>query len=176
MRPVEPFGEHALGDGRRHVAHLQEPIETQIAHTLEVTRVQPRPDEHVGDERQRRGRGPLERRQADERRVGTDLGIDLRAEPAERFVQRERIEVAAPFVEEVAGNRREPGTVGGVERGPRAHEHQHRQERHFPMNGGPGVQAVGQTAAANLRKRKRGLGTRQGQARSVDRHQDTETG
>ena len=41
MRPVEPLGEHALGDGRRHVAHLQQPVEAQIAHTLEVPRFQP---------------------------------------------------------------------------------------------------------------------------------------
>ncbi len=71
---------------------------------------------------------------------------------AERFVQRERIEVAAPFVEEIAGDRREPGTVGRDRTtAPRANQHQHRQERHFAVHGRPGVEAVRPAAGGGSR-------------------------
>ena len=48
-----------------------------------------------------------------------------------------------------------PGRSAGSKDGTRAHEHEHRQERHFAMNGRPGVEAVRQTPAANLRERER---------------------
>ena len=112
MRAVQALGEHPLGDGGRHFPHLKEPVEAQIAHTLEVGGVQPGPHDHVGQQPQRRRRGPLERGEADECRVRAHLGIELRAQPSERLVQGERVEIAAPFVEEVAGDGRKPGTVG----------------------------------------------------------------
>ena len=50
---------------------------------------------------------PRQRRQAEQGRVGSDVGVELRADPSERFVERERVEVAAAFVEHVAGDRGE---------------------------------------------------------------------
>ena len=104
MRAVQPLSEHPLGNRGRHLPHLEEPVEPEIAHALEIGGIQPRPHDHLRQQRQRGRRGSLERGEADERRVGADLGIELRAEPAEGLVQGERIEVAAPFVEEVAGD------------------------------------------------------------------------
>ena len=73
---------------------------------------------HLCQQRQRRRRRPLERREPDERRIGADLGLELRAEPAERLVQRQRVEPAAAFIEEVSGERREPGRSAGSSAAP----------------------------------------------------------
>ena len=173
---VQALGEDALGDGGRHLPHLEEPVEAEIAHAVEVGGVQPRPDDHLGQQRQRRRRGPLERGEADEGRVRTDLGVELRAEPAERLVQRERIEVAAPFVEEVAGDRREPGRPAGSNEAPA------RTSTRTDMSGTSPCTAVHASRPFESRRRRISgnandrLGPGGRQARSIHGHQDTETG
>ena len=61
----------------------------------------------------------FERGQADQRGVGADLGVELRAEPPERLVQLERVEIAAAFVEQIAGDGGEARTVRGIVDGAR---------------------------------------------------------
>jgi hypothetical protein len=43
-----------------------------------------------------------------------DIEIELGADPAQRLVDIERRSIAAAFVEHVARDRRETGTVGGI--------------------------------------------------------------
>ena len=86
VRAVKALREHPLGDGRWHVAKLQQPVEPQVAHAVEVGGLEAGPRNHLCQQGQRRRRRPLERREPDERRIGADLGFELRAEPAERLV------------------------------------------------------------------------------------------
>ena len=51
MVRIQQLGEGAVGERRRHVAQLHEPVEPQLADAIEVPLVEPRTDEHVGEHR-----------------------------------------------------------------------------------------------------------------------------
>ena len=75
---------------RIRLAQLQQPVQPQIAHALEVTLVEPGRRHHLGEQCQRRRCGPPERRQSDEGGVGADLGLELRAQASQPIVEAER--------------------------------------------------------------------------------------
>src|SRR5215207_3633824 len=111
---IEQLREDAVGDGRRQIAELDEPIEPQLAHPIEIALIQERYPDHRGEQVER-SRGVLfERRQLEERRVGADLGIEMRTYPAEGFVHRERVEIAAALVEQIAGDGGKAGLMLGI--------------------------------------------------------------
>ena len=60
---------------------------------------------------------------ARDRRVGSDVGVELRAEARERLVHLDRGAIAAALVEHVGGDRGQailPGRIGTPRRGARA--------------------------------------------------------
>ncbi len=67
--PIQQPREDALGDRARHVAQLNQAIQTLAAHALEVGVEQRRPDDDVGEEIQTTIGKPAERRDAKEHRV-----------------------------------------------------------------------------------------------------------
>ena len=149
---IEQLGEDAVGDGRRQIAELDEPAEPELAHSIEVAWIQARGPHHRGEQLQC-PRGVLfERRQLEQRRVGADLGIEMRADAAERLVHRERVEIAAAFVQQIAGDGGEARLMPGILRRADRHQHETGDERHFVVLDGADAQAVVQRAPPHFRK------------------------
>ena len=91
---------------------LQQPVQAQIADAIELALLEARPDRPCRATSSRpRAEIPLERRQAEHRRVVADVGVELRADPRQRFVHVERRPIAAALVEHVGGDRGEPWPV-----------------------------------------------------------------
>ena len=123
MAAVEQLGEHAVGDRRRQVAKLQQPMQAQLPHAIDFPLLEARPHHHVGDELEAAIQKSLQRRQADDGGVVADVGLELCADPAQRFVDIERGTIAAAFVEHVRGDggqARSIARVGGRARRARA--------------------------------------------------------
>jgi hypothetical protein len=97
------------------------------------------------------------------------------ADPAERVVQLQRIEIAAAFVEHVARDRGKPGTVRRIGRRSHGKQRKEADERHAVVLDGPHAQAVGERTALNVREAKRGIGTEGRQPSAIDGHQETAT-
>ena len=108
MRAVEQPEERAIGDRAGHVAQLRQPMQPQLPDAHEVRFAQRRPRDHVGEQPRPRSAKRLSAVTLSERRVGADVGVELRAEPRERLVHLDRRAIAAAFVEHVGGERREP--------------------------------------------------------------------
>ena len=102
--------------------------------------------------------------------------IELGANPAERFVHVERRAIAAPLVEHVAGDRRQPRPFRRVGRGADRHHRKHRDERNLVVLDSPGADAVRERAAADLRKREELLRTERRRPAAIGGHQETVTG
>ena len=109
-----------------------------------------------------------ERGQPKERRVGADFGIELARRAARGLVQRERIEIAAAFVEQIAVIAASPGRSAGSNAAPARTSTMHADERHVMLLGGPRIDAVRETTTANLGKREWTLGARS-RKRAIDR-------
>ena len=175
MRSVEQPHEKTLRDSGGHFAELQQAIDAQIADAREVPLVEPGRADHVREDGQPLLRRSRERRQADQRGVGADFRIQLCAEPAEALVHCERVEAAAPLVQEIAGDCRESRAIGGIVRRARAYHHERADEGNFPVFGGPDRHPVRQPRATDLRERERQLRAGRRKLRAIDHH-DTDTG
>ena len=106
MRAVQQPDERAIGDRAGHVAQLRQPVQPQLAHAREVVLSQRRPRDDVGEQRERRAAANrLRTVTLATRRVGADVGVELRAEARERLVHLDRGAVAAALVEHVGGHR-----------------------------------------------------------------------
>ena len=92
---VEALHEHALGDGRRHVAQLRQAIEAQLADAIELACVQARAGRQIGQQIQAALGEPLQRRDAEQRGVGADLRVEAGAETAECLVELQCVQGAA---------------------------------------------------------------------------------
>ncbi len=176
VRAVQSLREHALGNSRRHVAQLQQTIQPQVADTFEVGGLEARARQHLGEQRHRRRLRAFERRQANERRVGSNLGVQLSPKPAKSLVQRQRIELAATFVEQITGDGGQTRPVGGIVRGTGTNDNEHGKERNLAMYGRPCVDTIRQAPPSNLRERPGGFRARTWQTRTIGWHQDTSTG
>ena len=97
-------------------------------------------------------------------------------DPSERLVELDRVQVAAAFVEHVAGQRCEAGTIARI--GGRANRQQDQQadERDGVLLDRPHAQPVSERAPADLWKPEVWFGAERRQSRAVDRHQATVTG
>ena len=173
---VEQLREHAIGERRRHVAELQQTIEPQLAHAIELALLQTRPDQHVGDQLEPLIEKPAERRQADQRRVVADVGVELRTDPSQRFVDVERRAVPAPLVEHVRGDRGKPGPSRGIRRRADRQQHEHADERHLPVFGGPDAKSAAERLAPDLGKREGAFRPECRQPAAIHPHYDTATG
>ena len=113
MLAVNQLGERAVGERRRHVAictsrlsrrsRTRSKSARRAADVASSPRAAPAPRSANRDEHG----------QAEERRVGSDFGVELRADARERFVELERAEIAAALVQHVAGHRRQALAAGG---------------------------------------------------------------
>ena len=108
MRAVHHLHEGAIGNRGRHVANLHEPGQPELADAIEVGDVQPRANHAIGEQRQRLRREFRKRRHREHRRVGGDVGFEVRADAGERGVHVDRRQVAGPFVHHVAGDGGKP--------------------------------------------------------------------
>ena len=111
MIAIEILREQPVSDRRGQVAKLHQAIEAQLADPVEVALIQARACHHRRQELERARRILLQRGELQQRRVGADLGVQMRPDPAERFVHGERVEVAAALVQQIAGDGGEPGLV-----------------------------------------------------------------
>ena len=129
MRAVEQPHERAIGDGAGHVAQLRQPVQPQLADAREVGLAQRRPRGDVGEQRQRRCGEAAERGDGQQRGVGADVGIELRAEARQRFVNLDGRAVAAALVQHVDGDRRQPFFAERIVGGAALHEQHQRHDR-----------------------------------------------
>ena len=118
-----------------------------------------------------RGGELFERRQLEERRVGADLGIEVRADAAEGLVHRERVEIAAAFIEQIAGDGGEARLMPGILRRADRHQHETGDERYLVVLDGADAQAVGQRAPPDFGKVETERRTGLRQPCAIDRHQ-----
>ena len=157
VRSVKRGCKRAIGDRRRHVAQLPQAVRSQLPHAVELVSGKLRPRDDVGHQLEGATPEPRKRREGEERGVGPDLGVELRAQPRQRFVQFERAVIAGAFIEHVAGERREARPIVRILRRSHAHQQHHRLHRDVPMLDRPDREAVRQRRFANRRKRERGV-------------------
>ena len=95
---------------------------------------------------------PRQARQRQDGRVRSDLGIEVAANPSERLVQLDGVQIATAFVEHVARDRREPGPLARI--GGRADRQQHQQadERHGVVLDGPHAAGRCQASGGGFRE------------------------
>ena len=155
MRAVERGGKRAIRDRRRHVAQLTQTVCAQLPHALELVFRKLRPRDDVGHQLEGATPEPRQRRERQERRVGTDLGVELRPEPRQRLVQLECAVIAGALVEHVARERGQARPIVRVLRRSHAHQQHHRLHRDVAVLDGPDREAVRQRRFANRGKRER---------------------
>ena len=63
MIAIEQLREGAIGERRRHVLQLQQPVQPQVADAIELALLEPRPDQHVAHQLEAATEIALERRQ-----------------------------------------------------------------------------------------------------------------
>ena len=137
MIPVEQLGQRAIREHGWHVAHLHQAIQAQIANPLEVAGLEPWALHHVGEQGQTAFREAAEHRQPEERGVRSDLRFDLCADPPEGLVERQRVEIAAPFVEKVTGERGQTFHATRIRRRAASYKEQRAEQRHRAVFDGP---------------------------------------
>ena len=164
---VEQRGERAVGDRGRQVAQLQEAVEAQLADAGEIVLRHAGPADDVGEQVEDGVAAAGEREHREQRGVGADLGVELRAEPREGRLELEGRERAAPLVQHVGGERREAGPVVGVLGGAVRQQQQGGQHRHLAVLDGPDAEAVGELPPLDGGKAERPLGFRRRQARPI---------
>ena len=163
--PYSSSREDTLGHRRRHVPHLHEAVEPLIAHAFELPGLEPRTRHDVREELERRVGEAPERRQPEHRRVGANLGLEVRTDAAQRFVQLERAAGAAPFVQHVARDRRDTGTAYGVVAGADRQDDERIHDRDVAVLDCPHAQPVRQRSASDVGEGEGRFGTEGGQAR-----------
>ena len=84
--------------------------------------------------------------------------------------------IAAALVQQIAGDRGEPGPIRRIVRGARREQQQRVHHRDVAMLDGPDAQPVGEHAAPDLGEGEGRLGTERRQPGAIDGHQDTDTG
>jgi len=176
MMAIEELGEGAIGQRRRHLLQLQQPVEPQVADAIELALLEARLEQHVAHQLEAAREIALQRRQAEHGRVVPDVDVELRADPAERLVHVQGGAIAAAFVEHVAGDRGQPGLVRRIRRRPGRHEREHRHQRHLVVLDRPDPQAVLERAPADRRKAERTLGSETGKTAAIGPRHDTATG
>ena len=142
MRAEQQTDERPIGNRPRHVANLRQPMEPQLPHANEILLAQRRPGHHVGQQRERRRGEAAEHGDAHQRRVRTDVGVELRADRRQRLVHLNRGPAPAAFVEHVDGQRREPFLPRRIVGGAAADEEHQRHDRYGRVIHGPDAKAV----------------------------------
>ena len=102
------------------------------------------------------------------RRIRSDVGVELRPEPRQRFVHLDGGAIAAAFVEHVGGDRGEPFLAMWIGRGAAANEERERHQRHLCVMHGPDPHAVGQRRLLDGGERERARRTQLGKLRAID--------
>ena len=144
MVAVQQLQKGPVRDGPRHVAKLGEAMEPQLAHAIEIRFAQRRPDDDVRQQRERAIGEPAQHGRADDDRVRSDIGVELRADSRERLVDFDCRAVAAPFVEHVGRRRGETVPARRIGGRAAAHEQHQRNDRHLRMSDGPQAEAIRQ--------------------------------
>ena len=115
------------------------------------------------------------RGQRQDGRVRADFGIEVPANPPERLVQLDGVQIATAFVEHVARDRRQAGPLARIRGRADRQQHQEADERNGVLLDGPHAQAVAERPAADFGKLECRVGAERGKLRAIDRHQDTAT-
>ncbi len=173
MVAEEQPAERAVRQRRRHVAQLHQPVDAKFAQAPELVRIERGPRQDVGQQPQPSAGEACEHRERDHRRVGSDLGVDRRADAAQFLLQLDGCPPARPFVQHVRGERREAGTIRRIDRGAGRHQRDDGNERQTAVLHGPHVEAVRERVLDDLRKAEQRVGPGHRQARAVDRHDGT---
>ena len=177
MVAIEQLRERAIGQRRRHVLQLQQPVQPQIADAIELALLEPRADQHVAHQLEAAIEIALERRQAEDGGVVTDVDVELRADAAERLVDVERRRSPQPSSSMSPVIAARPGRSGGSDDGPDRHQRQHaRPAAPARCSTVQTRRPFGERRAADLGKRERALGPERRQAAAIGRHQETATG
>ncbi len=155
MRAVDQPQERAIGDGAGHVAHLRQAVQPQLPYAREIALAQRGADDHVRQDRERALGESAEDGDAGDRRVRSDVGVELRAEARQRLVHLDRRTIAAALVEHVGGDGSEPFLARRIRRGAAPDEQRERDERHTRMGHGPHAKTVGQRRLLDSWKRER---------------------
>ena len=114
MAAIQLLGEHSIGNRGRQIAELKQPMHAQVAHAIDFPLLEARPQDHVGHQLEAAIQESLQRRQANNRGVVADIGVELRADAAQRFVDVEGRILSAALIEHVGGDRGQPRPLGGV--------------------------------------------------------------
>ena len=98
---------------------------------------------------------PAERRQADERRVGADVGVELRADAGDLLVHLDGGPRARALVEHVGGDRRQAFLAGRIVGGAAPDDQEEPDQRHAVVAHAPHPQAVREHGLVDGGKRER---------------------
>jgi len=167
MRAVEQLQERAIGDGPRHVAQLREPMQPQLTHAGEIVLADRGAHHDVRQQLECALREAAEDRDARHRRIRSDVGVELRAQPRQRFMHLDGGAIAAAFVEHVGGDGGQPFLPMGIGRGAAANEKRERHQRHLRVMDGPDPHAVGQRRLLDGGERKGAGRARLGKLRAI---------
>ena len=176
MTAIEGLGEDPLGHRRREITQLNQASQPEITDAGELGRLEARPRHHVGQQRQAATGKPGQRDQTQDRGIRADLGTEPRADSGELVMDLGRRPTTAPFVEQVAGQGRQPRPVFRVGRRANRDQQHARHDRHRSVLDGPHLQTVRQRALPDLWEAESRVWPKTGSLRAVDRHHDTFTG
>ena len=157
--------EGPVGQRRRHVAQLHEPVEAQLTYALEIPGFETRPDHHVGQQYRCPIGKPRERGNRENRGVRSHLGIQMRTDATERVVEFERVQVAAALVQHVARHRGQAGPLRRIGGGSDRQQGEKADERYAVVLDGPHPQPVGEPPALDLWELERPIGPEGGKPR-----------
>jgi hypothetical protein len=171
MRSVEDPRERALGNRRRVILELPQPLEPQVADTVEVVVVQIRGRDDLVDQFEPDIEEAIERRQSDGNRVHADLDVEVAANARHAIRDVERRLALAAFIEQSGGQRHQPVTVGRIDRRS-AREQQHdRNDRHRAVANRAQLQTVRERPLVNAREVKRTICSGARQPGPIDGHE-----
>ena len=179
MGAVEQTQERTFGQRRRHVLHLPQPIEAQLADAREIRLAEAGPREEAREELRAAIREPRQRRQREADGVGAGVHVVVAADARQRIRHVDGAEVAGALVHQIRHQRRQPLPRGGVGARPAFDLEDEGDDRHAGVLHRAHAQPVRQHVALDAGKREGGRRSEPGKRRAIDRfpgHQDTDTG
>ena len=164
---VQELDERPVGDRTRQVAELHEPMKPKLPDACEIGIGQARARGHVGHQRERAADKAAQHHDAQRRGVGSDVGVELRADLCQCLVHLDGRPAAASLVEHVHGDRRQAVLAGTIVCRSAANEQDARYGRHGRMPRRPDAKPAWQNRFFDRRKNERAAGPRRGKTRTV---------
>jgi hypothetical protein len=155
MALIQHLHEGAIRNRRSQVAKLDQPIEPKLPHAVDIGLMQVRTHDAIGKQGQALLETPGEHSQADERRIGGDLDLEMRTNAGKRVVHFNGRACTASFIEHISRERCQAWKVIWIGGRPGRDDQQQAYEGQGRFLDAPEAQAIVQSPFDDGRKGKR---------------------